>query len=281
MTDTATTPAEAPNVPVAFESVTIPVPAELKPPQTEAPAAAPEPQTKAESEPPAPEASKDGDQPKDERKNSARERIARLTAEKYAALAKAAAAEADARSIREEVKKLRQTPIEQLPFEQQTAAQVQDALKVQKHEDNIKEAERARQEALRATIETFNAKSEDARSRIQDFDAVVSNPNLKISPEMLEVIAESDRAPEIAYYLGKNPHEAAQIASLPSHLQGARLAQIEAKVSVPARKVSTAPAPVPTIAAASAGPVVKDPANMSMSEFAEWARKDGMKSILR
>lgn len=271
MTDTATTPSEAPNVPVASESVQIPVPAQTP---------APVPETKAESAP-APEASKEGDQAQDAKKSSAIERIARLTAERRMAEARAAAAETDARQLRKQLtEQLHPENIERLPYEQQLQAQTQRAIKTERFEEKVSEVQRATEDALRATLDTFNAKADEARSRIPDFDQVVQNPNVKITREMAEIIAEFDKAPEVAYYLGKNPHEAAQIAALAPHLQGSRLAQIEAKVSVAPRKFSNAPAPVPQVSAAVAGSVAKDPASMTMSEFADWAHKAGLKGVL-
>jgi hypothetical protein len=48
-----------------------------------------------------------------------------------------------------------------------------------------------------------------------DYDVVVRDPSLPITPLMADVIRESEKGPEIAYYLATNRSELAQIASRP------------------------------------------------------------------
>jgi hypothetical protein len=253
-------PEAASQVPVASEQP--PVPA--SPPETPAP----EP-TKAESaEPPKPEGSDEGEEAPKKARQPASERISQLYAQKKAAEADAFLARQEAQRYYDELRKLRETPVDQLPYEQQEAARLKQVVKEHTAEEKVAQAQMAAVRAQQARVTAFQAKVDAARDRMPDFDQVFATT--PISEAAADIIAESDRAAEIAYYLAKNPAEAQQIYGLPPHLQGREIARIEAKVSVPVRRTSAAPPPVPQVAAASAAPSAKDPANMTMAEYSEW-----------
>lgn len=103
------------------------------------------------------------------------------------------------------------------------------------------------QNQQQATVDqAFQQRLTETRAKYDDFDAVVQNPTLKVSEAMADAIAESDLGAEIAYYLGKNPAEAARIAGLSTPSQMREIGLIEAKLNAnpPARKVSSAPEPI-------------------------------------
>lgn len=93
--------------------------------------------------------------------------------------------------------------------------------------------------------ESFLEKAEAASERYPDFQLVISNPSLAINQDMAEYIAESDTGADIAYYLGKNPLKASQIAQL-SPIKAAReLGRIEAELAArPKATPSKAPDPI-------------------------------------
>ena len=64
---------------------------------------------------------------------------------------------------------------------------------------------------------------------------------------MADAIRESARGAEVAYYLGKNPDEAAQIAALPPLSQATAIARLESRLGSAASPVSKAPQPVGTL----------------------------------
>lgn len=241
----------------------VPVASESPKPEAQAPVSEP---TQAESAEQATSEPKP-DTPEQPKQSRASGRIAQLFAEKKAAEADALMHRQEAIRLRDEVAKLRQTPIDQLPFEQQTAATLREQIKVARYEEKVAEAENANERARSARTETFHAKVDAVRERMPDFDQVFGA--VPISDVAADLIAESDKAAEVAYWLGKNPADAARIYRLPAHLQGAEIARIEHRVSVPVRKTTQAPPPPPQVGASSA-PGSKDPANMSMAEYAEW-----------
>lgn len=63
---------------------------------------------------------------------------------------------------------------------------------------------------------------------------------VRLSDVMADIIKDSEKGPEIAYYLGKNPDESSAIAAMSERQAAVALGRIEAKLDV-----APAPAPVP------------------------------------
>lgn len=230
----------------------------------------PEPKAESENESPAePEGEKEGDEGT-KKPTRAQQRISEIYAQKKEAEARAAAAWAEVARVKKEMQQIAERKADpNLSYEEQDALRVREAVKGERFQDAVASAQVHEQMAVRAMQETFAAKVEAARERMPDFDQVFTDAT-PISRIGAEFVANSDKAADIAYHLGKNPREAARIASLPDWQQGVELARIEAKVSAPpVRKISQAPKPVATLSGGSA-PTVKDPANMSASEYMEW-----------
>ena len=61
---------------------------------------------------------------------------------------------------------------------------------------------------------------------------------------MADTIREFSRGAEIAYYLGKNPDEAVEIAALPPASQAAAIGRLETRIGSGAVRVSRAPEPI-------------------------------------
>jgi hypothetical protein len=123
-----------------------------------------------------------------------------------------------------------------------------------------RQAEQAQAFAARAAQEAWIEATTEFRQRVPDFDAVAHNPNLAITPVMADAIRESGRGAEIAYFLGKNPVEAAQIAGLPSVSQVSAIARIEGRLAIGTNTFSHAPQPVSTLSGrgGSAGKPLED-----------------------
>lgn len=115
---------------------------------------------------------------------------------------------------------------------------------------------------------TFMAKVDQARERIPDIDQTLAAfSNLPVSNFAADLIAESDRAVEIANYLGRNPHEAIRISRLPSEYQGVEIARIENRVAaMPVKRISQAPAPVNTVSGGVGSPGA-DLSSLSMADY--------------
>jgi hypothetical protein len=98
----------------------------------------------------------------------------------------------------------------------------------------------------------------------------------KCTPEMAQVIKESELGTALAYHLAENPDKSAAIAQLPPLAQARELGRIEARIQAekanPKPPVSQAPPPVNKVEAADAK-VDKSPSEMSDTEFAKWRKK--------
>lgn len=151
-----------------------------------------------------------------------------------------------------------------------TQAQIEHLAEV-KAAQKLAERERAQQQERLA--ETFIEKAEKAKERYSDFDTVVGNPVLTINAEMAEFIAESDHGPDVAYYLGKNPSKAAQIAAL-SPIKAAReLTRLEAELaSKPQAKPSQAPEPINPVGSRSKSSSSSLPSDSD--DIDTWMRKE-------
>ncbi len=113
-------------------------------------------------------------------------------------------------------------------------------------------AEAARKADTDALALTWSERRAKAISEMPDYEAVVETDALSISAPMAEAIMRSDNGPAVAYHLGKNPQEAARIASLPN--VGAQLfemGRLSATLAKPAPvAVSRTPAPITPLSTA-------------------------------
>ena len=224
-------------------------------------------ETPAESSVPQPE-DETGTQEKPKVKFS--ERFNQVYAEKKQLEAKTVMDQREIAQLREELSKLRTAQAsDKTPYEQQDELRVRAAVKEERLAEKEAEAQYRQQETADKRSEAFRAKVEEAKERMPDFDQVFYQ--VPVSDFAADLIVDSSKSAEIAYWLGKNPNDARRIYGLPPHLQGAEIARIEARVSVApsVRKTSKAPPPVSTIGGQSS-PGAKDPGAMTEAEYSAW-----------
>jgi len=126
-------------------------------------------------------------------------------------------------------------------------------------------------------VETFKERANDVRKFVKDFDQVTHAASVSPShPMTIGLILESEKGPQLAYYLAKHPEKVHELNDLPPHRQAAEIGRLEARLSkTEPKKVTKAPPPVPPLKSnTSAEPEKeKDPERMSMAEFKEWYAK--------
>ena len=142
-------------------------------------------------------------------------------------------------------------------------------------EARFKEQEQRQQQATQQsaqakTLQDWNAKVSSAREKYADFDDAVA-VDVPISKAMSEAMLDSDKGAEVAYYLAKNPSEAARIAALSPNGQIREIGKLEDRVAKPV-KASSAPDPIRPVGARSVG---SDPLSdtLPMSQWAENFKK--------
>lgn len=112
----------------------------------------------------------------------------------------------------------------------------------------LAEEERSR---AHAAAHVFTTRSQAARDKYADFDAVVNQP-IQINAAIQHAIQRREAGPELAYYLGKHPQECSRIAALSNADAMVEIGKLEAQVlptatprpSAPARPTTSAPAPL-------------------------------------
>jgi len=118
--------------------------------------------------------------------------------------------------------------------------------RIEKREKDNADYENERKRISRIT--EFHDSLDDVRDKYDDFDEVAFDDSNPITETMGEAIMTSEAGGELAYYLGKHPKEAAQIAALQSPVaQATALGRLEAKIMAPKpKKISGAPQPIST-----------------------------------
>jgi hypothetical protein len=106
-------------------------------------------------------------------------------------------------------------------------------------------------------------------TKYEDFEEVViDNPEVVITPQMADIITDSEIGHEIAYYLGSNTAESESISKLSPLKQAAAIAKLENKLaSKPAKKISSAPEPIKPVGAKGTVTNNLDPSK----DFKKWA----------
>lgn len=259
-----------------METETLPVPGsepETKVPVASEQTASPDQPTQAvESAEAKSEPESQPDEAAKKPKQSVSERIGQIHAQKKQAEADRDFALATARKLQAELTKLREQPIDHLPYEQQDAVRLQHVVKNERLQEKLAEADEQAQRTERLLAQQYQAKLEAARERIPTLPAAMNAiREVQIAQQAAEVIIESDLAAEITNWLGTNLDKAWEIAALPAHKQAAEVARIESRLKAgpSPRRHSTAPPPPPTISGASS-PAGKDPQNMTMEEYAKY-----------
>lgn len=142
-------------------------------------------------------------------------------------------------------------------------------------EEKLSQRERAiLQEKSR---EAFTERAEKAEERYPDFQTVVGNPALTINEGMAEFISDSDAGPDVAYYLGKNPIKALQIAQMSPFKAARALMEIEKDISSkPQAKPSKAPEPITPVG--SRGKSSSSPLPSDDDDIATWMRKEALRT---
>lgn len=112
-----------------------------------------------------------------------------------------------------------------------------------KQQAEAEKANRQQEEQHRAQTafkERIDAVVNEGRAKYGDFDAVI-NAGLGafLNPTMQQAIALGENGQDVAYWLGKNPAEAARISQLPPMLMVLELGRVSAKATAPA------PSPIP------------------------------------
>jgi hypothetical protein len=164
----------------------------------------------------------------------------------------------------------------------ESASAYADALADQRAQELLNKRETAKAQA--ELLAAYHDREEEARGKYDDFEQVAYNPKLPVTDAMAQTIQASDIGPDVIYWLGSNPKEAARISALPGLLQAREIGKIEAKLATnpPVKRTSTAPAPIAPVAARASGSSAydtTDPRSIKTMSTSEWIEADRLRQI--
>lgn len=114
----------------------------------------------------------------------------------------------------------------------------------------------------------------DSADKPEDFEAVALNPEVPITGDMLEALAECEDPTKVMYHLGKNKDLAADIAAGSPAQQARAIAKLDLTVdSKPPKPTKTTQAPDPISPVGGSDAQQKDVSEMSFAEYEEAMNK--------
>lgn len=100
--------------------------------------------------------------------------------------------------------------------------------------------------------------------------AIFDDGTLPINPTMAEVIRDSERGPEVAFYLSSHREVAQRIQSMTPLAAARELGRIEATLDAPKPRTRTQAPPPPVIVGGTSHKVIKDPDRMTTAEWMKY-----------
>lgn len=139
--------------------------------------------------------------------------------------------------------------------------------------DEDQEAQAELTESQKTAMAIIKEQVESA-DKPEDFESVALNPEVPITGDMLEALAECDDPTKVMYHLGQNKDLAAKIAESSPAQQMREIAKLDLTVdSKPPKPTKTTQAPDPITPVKGSDSQQKNPADMSQSEYEAWANK--------
>lgn len=158
---------------------------------------------------------------------------------------------------------------------------VAEALKAREEAQRAQERERQAAVVEERTAREWAGREKAFMETAQDYEAVVL-PFVDEELQSLDIaarraIVESDKGPQLLYHLAQNAEEAERIARLSPVRQVAELGKLEDRLSTPAKRTTSAPAPATPVASrGSAGKKLED---MSIEETRAFLRSAGARYV--
>ena len=243
------------------------------------------------TEPKSEKSAKESDQTaaeKPKRKSRAKERINELTGRARSAEREVESKSRELERLNERLKSYEGAQPKEADFETHeeymaalTAHQVKQANKKEREADAkeatdaIKDAEL---DALRLAKSAFDERADDFAETATDYYSVVTDTNPPLGLEAAKQVVRSDKGPEIAYFLAKNPKEMKRLAGFHNPMDVAReIGRIEGRLTAPApKRVTTAPDPVGAVAKGSGSQSEFDAEKATPAEMESYLKQKGV-----
>ena len=153
---------------------------------------------------------------------------------------------------------------------------------------DAREAKQAQQQQATQRATTWEQRQTQARSAIQDYDAVLESSDVPIAQHVGEALLESDHGPALAYHLAKNPAVADKLNAMTPLNAAREIGRIEASLAAgsaapspaqgaapaaPAARTTNAPPPGKPVQQAGNAPV--DLSKLSMDDYVKHRKSQG------
>lgn len=134
--------------------------------------------------------------------------------------------------------------------------------------------ERQRAEAMELA-KGWAGKQEQARKSIPDYDEVLGEAETVVAPHVTDAILTSDRGPEVAYHLAKNPALAEKLNRLNPIAAAREIGRIEAALEKSSLGTPRPAPPPPARTTRSSATLSGDPAKMDHEQYRAMRAKQG------
>lgn len=120
----------------------------------------------------------------------------------------------------------------------------------------------------------WNAQLETARRKYQDWDEVLEDVDIPVSPALIETLRTSDVGADLTYYLATHPDDLRRISALTPLAMARELGKIETRLGAPpVRTASQKPAPPAPLSSVTSQEPATSPGRMSYQEYEAWYEK--------
>ena len=123
----------------------------------------------------------------------------------------------------------------------------------------------------------WSAKVDAITATIPDYAEIAGKSDIPVRDHVAVAIMDADRGPELVYHLAKHPEVAERLNEMSPARAAMELGRIEASLgepaappTPPAKKTTTAPAPITPVKPGAS--TAKDPAKMNQAEYNEWRK---------
>lgn len=152
-----------------------------------------------------------------------------------------------------------------------------DALTDWKVEQKFQRTSSETAQKANADIRAVNWESrvESARTSIPDYDTVVGSSELPVAQHVADALMESERGPELAYYMATHPTFADQLNRMSPVKAAVELGKLETSLTAPPVKAASKAPPPATPIKTTASSAPANLANADMDTFIKMRREQG------
>lgn len=158
-------------------------------------------------------------------------------------------------------------------YEDYLSARVRFDVRQEQLKEAAAQQQAVEQEIAQQRVMAFQEKVDSAKQEYPDFEAVAFSPEVTpyITQSVGQAVMSTERSADVAYWLGKHPQTAAELARMSPIEAALEIGRIEAALPTP-RKVSAAPEPIKPVTGGHDGGQI-DPQDMSTEQWIAWRRK--------